>query len=76
MGTQTQTHVKAEYWPNGSPSALAAEIEVDRDESEDPPGVALTALYYAGKSMAGLYLDREAAIVLARNILNAVTHDA
>lgn len=75
MGTQTQTSVKAEFWPEDCESGRIAQLEVERDEY-DAGCIELHTFVDGRGSLTSYVLDREAAIVLARNILNAVTHDA
>jgi len=67
---ETQTKVKVEFWPLDSDSAVIADLEVERDDY-DAGRVALHTFIDGQGSKASYYLDREAAIVLARNILDA-----
>lgn len=67
---EMQTKVKAEFWPMDSDSAVIAELEVGRDEY-DAGRVALHTFIDGQGSKASYYIDREAAIVLARNVLDA-----
>lgn len=75
MSTETQTKIKAEFWgESDTETARIADVEIERDEN-DAGRVALYTFVDGRGSVTSYYLDREAALVLARNILNAVTLD-
>jgi hypothetical protein len=67
---ETQIKIKVEFWPMDSDSAVIADLEVERDDY-DAGRIALHTFIDGQGSKTSYYLDREAAIVLARNILDA-----
>lgn len=72
MTTETKT-VPVVFWPNtvDGDDGLRADLEVVRDEYE--PGKIAIHTYVNGEgSKTSYYLDREAAIIFARDILAAV----
>lgn len=74
MTTETQTKIKAEFWGQEVEEGKLADVEIERDEN-DAGRIALHTFVDGHGSVTSYYFDREAALVLARNILNAVTLD-
>jgi hypothetical protein len=74
MSTDTKNQVKVEFWPGDSESAQIAMLEVERDEY-DAGAIGLHTFVDGHGSVTSYVLDREAAIVLARNLLDAVSLD-
>ena len=71
----TTTRTPAEFWPmtdrDAVPEPLQANLEVERDDGG--PGRVVIHTYVNGEgSLTSYYLDREAAIEMARDILGAV----
>lgn len=64
------TKVWAEFWPDDAAAGVRATVEVTRDEY-DPGKVAISTYVDGRGSVTSYYLDREAAISLARELLSA-----
>lgn len=72
MTTQTK-QVPAEFWGTDAWVGVQAELEVTRDECT--PRIDISTFVNGEGSKTSFYLDRESAIMLARNILDAVALD-
>ena len=72
MSTITETpQVRAEFWPTDAEDGVLAVVEATRDEG-DPTRVAVYTFVNGEGSKTSYYLDREAAVQLATDLLRAV----
>lgn len=74
MTTQTD-RIRTEFWgmTDDTEDGVTAFIEAIPDENGEPGRVAIHTFINGEGSKASYYLDREAAICLARDILTAVS---
>lgn len=71
---ETQTNrIRAEFWPMNEDDGTTAFIEAIPDENGEPGRVSIHTFVNGEGSVTSYYLDREAAICLARDILAAVS---